>query len=184
MEPGLVGAASLMRTPDFHAPLVIRKFASGEWPLYREVRLRSLADSPDAFCAKYAIEEAHEPALWMARIFAAAASTLDRPLIAEIDGAAAGLLWAKIYPDQLSIVNIFQVWVAPECRGRGVAAALLADAIAWAREQHAQAVKLSLTCGDTAAARLYARVGFVNDGPPTQRENTMLMEQAMTLPMP
>jgi GNAT superfamily N-acetyltransferase len=163
------------------SPLIIRTLASGEWPLYREIRLRSLADAPDAFCSKLASEEALDPAVWAARTFAAAASNLDRPLIAEIDGVVAGLLWAKIYPDKPSIVNIFQVWVAPESRGHGVAAALLDDAIAWARTKNAHAVLLSVTCGDTPAARLYARAGFKNDGPPTPREHTAQMEQSMLL---
>lgn len=163
------------------SPLVIRTLAAGEWALYREVRLRSLADAPDAFCSKLAAEEALDPAVWAARTFAAAASDLDRPLIAEIDGVVGGLLWAKIYPDKPSIVNIFQVWVAPESRGHGVAAALLDDAIAWARTKNAHAVLLSVTCGDTPAARLYARAGFKNDGPPTPRDHTAQMEQSMRL---
>jgi GNAT superfamily N-acetyltransferase len=163
------------------SPTVIRTLAAGEWPLYREVRLRSLADAPDAFCSKLAAEEALDPAVWAARTFAAAASRLDRPLIAEIDGGVAGLLWAKIYPDKPAIVNIFQVWVAPESRGRGVAAALLDDAIAWARTENARAVLLSVTCGDTPAARLYERAGFKNDGLPTPREHTTQMEQSMRL---
>jgi GNAT superfamily N-acetyltransferase len=161
--------------------VLIRTLAAGEWPLYRETRLRSLADAPDAFCSTLASETALDHAVWAARTFAAASSGRDLPLLAEVDGAAGGLLWAKIYPEEPLIVNLFQVWVAPQCRGRGVAAALLGQAIAWARTKHAQRVQLSVTCGDTPAVRLYLRLGFEQAGAPQMRANTALMEQQMHL---
>jgi GNAT superfamily N-acetyltransferase len=40
------------------------------------------------------------------------------------------------------VVNIFQVWVAPEYRGQGMAAALLRAAILWARSRRAKLVQL------------------------------------------
>jgi ribosomal protein S18 acetylase RimI-like enzyme len=163
------------------SPPLIRTLEASEWAQYREIRLRSLADSPDAFCSKFAAEEALSPAVWTARLYAAAASTNDNPLVAELDGNIVGLLWAKVDAANDSIVNIFQVWVAPESRGRGVAAALFDEAIAWARRKNGQTLQLSVTCGDTSAVRLYARIGFENDGPPTRREGSSLMEQSMRL---
>lgn len=164
-----------------HSPPVIRTLEATEWPAYREVRLRSLEDSPDAFCSQFAAEQALSPAVWTARLYAAAASADDHPLVAELEGNIVGLLWAKRDPASASIVNIFQVWVAPECRGRGVAAALLEAAIAWARSRNAEVLQLSVTCGDTSAVRLYTRTGFELDGPPVRRANSDLMEQTMRL---
>lgn len=161
--------------------LSIRTLEASEWLKYREIRLRSLADAPEAFCSNFASEEALSPAVWTARLYAAAASRADHPLVAELDGSIVGLLWAKADPVHASIVNVFQVWTAPESRGHGVAAALLDKAIAWARSRNADALQLSVTCGDTSAVRLYVRAGFENDGPPTARENTSLMEQRMRL---
>lgn len=160
---------------------IIRTLEAAEWPSYREIRLRSLEDSPAAFCSQFAAEQSLSAAVWTARLYAAAASADDHPLVAELDGNAVGLLWAKRDPVSAAIVNVFQVWVAPECRGRGVAAALLENAVAWARSSNADVLQLSVTCGDTSAVRLYLRAGFELYGPPTLRENTALMEQTMRL---
>lgn len=161
------------------ASLTIRTFRPDEWPTYREVRLRSLADSPDAYGSTLASEEARSPDDWKARLAAAAESGKDYPLVAELAGKAAGLLWAKVDSSDPAVVNIFQVWVAPESRGHGVAASLVREAINWAKSKNARVVQLGVTTGDTAARRLYIREGFRDFGTPEQRKGSTLFEKAM-----
>lgn len=43
----------------------VRELESGEWSLFRELRLRSLADSPDAFARRFVDEEAQPDAHWI-----------------------------------------------------------------------------------------------------------------------
>lgn len=148
------------------ATFTIRPLAPHEWQAYRAIRLRSLADSPDAFCSTLAEEEAIPLDTWSSRVARAAVSGIDLPLIADIDGTLGGLLWAKVDAEDAAIVNLFQVWVAPERRGRGIAAALLREAARWAKSKGARCVRLDVTSGDTAAARLYLREGFCNVGDP------------------
>jgi ribosomal protein S18 acetylase RimI-like enzyme len=163
-------------------PLVVRALEAQEWPKYRDLRLRSLADSPDAFCSTLAEEQMRASDVWAARLSAAAVSGRDYPLIVELAGAEAGLLWAKVDGTDASIVNIFQVWVAPESRGRGAAAALVREAVRWARASNARVVQLSVTCGDTSARRLYVREGFEDVGSPVPRgAGSPLLEQNMRL---
>lgn len=160
----------------------IRTLTRHEGPTYRELRLRSLADSPDAFGSTLAEEQDRTPEAWAARLSAAADSGRDYPLIAVSAGAAVGLAWAKFDAADPSVVNIFQVWVAPESRGNGVAAQLLREAIKWAKSKQASTVRLGVTCGDTAAARLYLREGFQPvGGPKLRRPDSPLLEQSMTL---
>ncbi|MCB1004655.1 MAG: GNAT family N-acetyltransferase [Acidimicrobiales bacterium] len=54
--------------------------------------------------------------------------------------------------------------VADGWRGRGVGRALLAVALDWAREAGAHKVELQLWPHNTAARRLYERMGFVEEG--------------------
>ncbi|SFV12903.1 GNAT family N-acetyltransferase [Pseudoduganella namucuonensis] len=159
----------------------IRQLAAHEWPAYRDIRLRSLAESPEAFGSTLAAEEVRAPEAWAARLAAAVVSGQDCPLIAESGGAPVGLLWAKVDAGDPAIVNLFQMWVAPECRGHGVAAALLRESVAWARSRRALVVQLDVTCGDTSAARLYVREGFQPHGAPQPRPGTALFEQTMRL---
>jgi ribosomal protein S18 acetylase RimI-like enzyme len=183
----------------------IRRFGPHEWPAYRTLRLRSLADAPDAFGSSLAAEEAWRPELWMARLTAADVSGRDCPLVAtsaesaesatsaesdkadkadKADGAMLGLLWAKCDAEDAGIVNLFQMWVAPEARGRGVAAALLDEAVAWARSIGARLVQLGVVCDNRAAVQLYTRAGFCKVGVPAPiRPGSVLLEQTMHLPL-
>ena len=162
--------------------VTIRRLQAQEWPAYRALRLRSLAEAPYAFGSSLALEESWRPELWMARLTAASESGRDCPLVAEADGALHALVWAKCDAEQAGVVNLFQMWVAPEARGQGVAAALLRDAIAWARSIGAQRVRLGVVEGNEAAARLYARAGFRDVGAPEPlRPGSPRLEQTMQL---
>jgi ribosomal protein S18 acetylase RimI-like enzyme len=93
-----------------------------------------------------------------------------------------GLLWAKCDADDAGIVNLFQMWVAPEARGRGVASALLDEAVVWARTIGARLVRLGVVISNQAALRLYLRHGFSKAGEPAPiRPGSALLEQAMQL---
>lgn len=162
--------------------LIIRAVEAHEWAMYRDVRLSALADAPDAFCTTLADEQARALDSWATRLAQAAVSGQDHPLIAELAGAPVGMLWAKRDDADPGVVNLFQMWVAPEGRGRGVAAALLAQAVAWARAAQARVVQLDVTSGGTAAARLYLRAGFCNVGPASPRSpGSPIMQQNMRL---
>lgn len=157
----------------------IRPLAAAEWPIWRALRLRALADSPDAFGATLADAQARTDKTWQALLARTVASADHLPLVAEVDGQLAGLTWAQV---EGGIATVYQVWVAPEFRGRGIAQALLERAVAWARERGAAAVELDVTVGDTPAVRLYRRMGFVETGaavPMASRDG--LLEQAMRL---
>ena len=179
MSGNHIGSSESHRQP---AELTIRRLQAHEWPAYRLLRLRSLADAPHAFGSSLAAEEAWRPELWMARLNAASESGRDCPLVADADGSLSGLVWAKCDAEQAGVVNLFQMWVAPEVRGQGVAAALLRDAIGWARSIGAHRVRLGVVEGNDAAARLYARAGFRDAGPPEPlRPGLTTLEQTMQL---
>lgn len=160
----------------------IRPFRADEWPAYRAIRLRALADAPDAFGSTLAAEQALAPETWAARLARSATSGIDHALAAEANGELIGLAWAKQDADDASIVNLFQMWVAPEARGQGVAGALLDEAVRWARERSARALQLGVTCTNAGAVRLYERAGFVEAGVREPlRPGSELMEQRMRL---
>lgn len=160
----------------------IRAFSEAEWPVYRDLRLRALGDSPDAFCSTFVAESARADAQWQARLASGVESALDLPLVAISEGRAAGLAWVKIERAPLQVAEVFQMWVAPEARGRGLGSALLGAAVAWAKAQGTAEVHLDVTCGDTAAMRMYLRGGFRPfGGPRPLRPGSALEVQPMRL---
>lgn len=141
-------------------PVLIRRLLPGEWQAYRTIRLRALENAPDAFCATLEEARALPPEEWEARLAKAEVSGIDCPLGAELDGALVGMVWAKVDADDPETVNLYQMWVAPACRGRGVAGALLDGAIGWARSRGARTAGLGVNCANRAAVALYERAGF------------------------
>jgi len=161
---------------------VIRRLQPQDWQAYRAIRLRALADAPDAFCATLAEAQAWPEEEWLARLERAAVSGIDFPVVAEQDGPPIGLLWAKVDAQDADRVNLFQVWVAPECRGRGGASRLLDEALAWARAREARVVHLGVNAANAHVVRLYERAGFERIGAPYRmREGAPQMEQEMRL---
>lgn len=161
---------------------VVRPLLPDEWQAYRAIRLRALLEAPDAFGSTLAREQALALDTWAARVAKAAVSGIDCPLVADAGGEFVALAWARVDADDAAIVNLFQMWVAPEWRAQGVAGALLRRAIGWAEARGAHAMQLGVNCANGAAVSLYAHAGFVALGAPfPMRDGTELLEQTMRL---
>jgi ribosomal protein S18 acetylase RimI-like enzyme len=159
----------------------IRRLRAEEWSIYRKLRLRALADSPGSFGSTLELEEGKPDEHWMERVALAANSESQMLLLAELGMEPVGVALGAIAPAEPGTAHIYQMWVASEARGRGCATALLDALLAWARGK-AKAVTLRVTCGDTAARRLYERAGFVPCGEPEPlRSGSDLCVQPMTL---
>jgi ribosomal protein S18 acetylase RimI-like enzyme len=163
-------------------PPVVTRFAPSDWRSYRDLRLRALADSPDAFASTLDAERTRPDAEWARRLELAAAGSTDLPLVARVGGPPAGLAWGRLDAHLPGVAHLYQVWVAPEFRGRGVGRMLLDAVIQWARAAGARELVLDVTRGDTPATRLYLRAGFRPAGEPEPlREGSALEVQPMRL---
>ncbi len=160
---------------------VVRRIDPADWRLYREIRLSALKDSPDAFGTTYAQASQYPDEAWVERLENASPET-DFPMFADIDGKPVGLAWAMIEPPTVSVAHLYQMWVHPEARGKGLGRDLVSSAIAWARARSASKVVLEVTCGNDPARRLYEAVGFVPVGKPQPiRPGSALLEQTMEI---
>ena len=160
----------------------IRSLVPEEWPRYREMRLRALEESPDAFGSTLESERLRPDEHWAERVRSGASSGCTLPLVAEKDGELVGLVWGRIEPSAPETAHVFQMWVAPESRRLGLGSTLLETVIGWAKKAGAQRIVLSVTCGDTPAWRQYTRAGFRPCGEPEPlRQGTMLRSQRMCL---
>ncbi|MEO7999336.1 MAG: GNAT family N-acetyltransferase [Gemmatimonadaceae bacterium] len=160
----------------------IRRLEAHEWRKYRALRLRALADSPDAFGSTLAIEEVRADAVWSERLAIAANAPDQFPVVAQLSTELVGLIWGRVNADTPHVAQVYQMWVAPECRGNGCGAMLLDALIAWAGNTSAEFVHLSVTIANSAAVRLYARIGFEPYGEPESlRADSPLFAQPMQL---
>ncbi len=141
----------------------VRRVRSEQWEALRDVRLRALADAPDAFGTTHA-EAVTRPDTWW-RDWAAKSAASDTQAMVLAWDADAPVGIAGVFATDDDVWQVISMWVDPNARGRGVGRALLEAVIAWAKERDAsRAVRLSVTDGNDDARRLYERYGFVDTG--------------------
>ena len=102
--------------------------------------------------------------------------------VASCDGRPAGIVGAWAFEPMAT--ELVGMWVAAECRGRGVGDALVAWVIDRAREQGSARVGLWFAAGNEAARRLYERCGFVEVEDATPAEDRFARsDHRMVLPL-
>lgn len=155
--------------------MVVRPLRPDEWETWRDLRLRALAESPDAFRQTLEGEAALPEDLWKELAHRSAEHPDGETWVAELDGAPVGQAFSRVKEDR-STLGIGAMWVAPEARGRGVGRALLDAAEAWGKARGCTNVSLSVTEGNSSAERLYRAAGYeptgstesLRDGSPLQ----------------
>lgn len=138
---------------------MIRQATADDWRLLREVRLRALADSPDAFLETFEAASNAPESQWRER---ATPSGQQASFLREEGAAMVGCFVA----DDPETVFLVAMWVAPELRGTGTARDLVQHVIDWSRQHGASRVCLSVEAGNDRAARLYEKCGFVETADP------------------
>ena len=141
----------------------VRRVTSQEWEALRDVRLRALADAPDAFGTTHA-EAVSRPDEWWRDWAARSAETDTQAMVLAWDGDdPAGI--AGVFATDDGAWQVISMWVGPGARGRGVGRALLDAVVAWAREHDSdRTIRLSVADGNDDARSLYERYGFVDSG--------------------
>ena len=134
----------------------VRRVDAAEWEELREVRLRALADAPDAFASTLEREAAFPEDVWRQRAQGGPASA---NFIVREDGVAVGMtaVVAEPVPGRMQLVGM---WVDPRHRHRGIAQALIDQAVRWSRDHQARELIAWVVERNTAARVLYERVGF------------------------
>ena len=128
-----------------------------DWAVLRDIRLRALADSPDAFGVLLEEAQAQPDEVWRER--------RERPsptyaVRAGPDGPAVAMggLWLR--EDRPAEAMVWGMWTAPEARGHGHAGRLLDTLVRAAAAAGRHRIELHVTEGNDMARRLYLARGF------------------------
>ncbi len=147
--------------PAYHARCMIeiKALLPHDWPVIRDVRLRSLREAPHAFTSTYAREVAFDESTWRER------ATTCHWFVAvdegDVVGVAGGVDGWSDDPAERELVGM---WVAPRHRGRGVARLLLDAVGAWARGEGASVLSLGVRAGNHDARAAYLALGLRSSG--------------------
>jgi len=142
----------------------IRELERHEWALFRELRLRALADSPDAFARTLVDALGEDDAYWVKLTESVTAPGGQVMLVAEMADRPVGLAFGLFDKERAKTGHVGGMWVESGARGRGAGRALLDAAIAWGRSRGLDRLELWVTRGNGPAVRLYERAGFADTG--------------------
>jgi GNAT superfamily N-acetyltransferase len=134
--------------------LTARVLTGDEWATWRDLRLRALADSPDAFGSTLEREQAFTEDDWRSRVSGPS-------VVAFADGEPVGL--GGGYRDLPGWLHVVAMWTEPAWRGHGAGRLVMEVLRGWAAE-HGLRLHLDVTVGNDAARRVYEAIGFVATG--------------------
>jgi len=132
-----------------------------DWRAVRALRLRALADAPDAFEMTLAQAEQWTDEEWRRRV----AEGDERPTFVEEDedqnlvGMAVGL-----FEPAARLVHLVGMFVEPGSRRAGLGRGLVEAVESWARQVDATRIELEVNPEMVPAVRLYERCGFERSG--------------------
>ncbi|HWE82926.1 MAG TPA: GNAT family N-acetyltransferase [Gaiellaceae bacterium] len=135
----------------------VRRVRAEEWEALRSIRLRALADAPDAFATTFESASAR-PEQWWRDWAIRSAESAEQAMFLAWDGAPVGI--GGVFADDGDWM-VIAMWSAPEARERGVGRAIVEAAVAFASGHD---VFLWVTDGNDAARRLYESCGFTDTG--------------------
>ena len=132
---------------------VVRVLGGDDWPAWRDIRLRALQDSPDAFGSTYAREVAFAETDWRRRLEdpdAVSVLALDGPRPVGMGGG---------FQDLPGWLHVVAMWVEPGARGQGIGQRLLSTIHRWADSRNLR-LHLDVSTASPRARQVYERYGF------------------------
>ncbi|HSU16057.1 GNAT family N-acetyltransferase [Longimicrobium sp.] len=124
-------------------------------------------DAPALAMLATAMDHPSDEAAMRRRMALLAGRDEYRTLVAEREGRVVGmaaLAWGWTIVDDDPQPRVVALSVAPEERGRGTGAALMAAAEAWARDGSAATLRLTTAVRREGAHRFYERLGYARTG--------------------
>jgi|SRR5688572_8020229 len=138
--------------------LLVERLTIDEAPRLRAIRLRALADAPDAFGTTFEEAAARPAETWAQQL-------RELPsFVAVDDGLDVGMVRCQPDAARTDTASLISMWVAPAARQSGVGDALIDAAIDWARANGVYRLLLYVVDDNAPAIALYARKGFYPTG--------------------
>lgn len=136
--------------------VIIRRAEIDDWQVCRDIRLRALREEPEAYESTLEDEQHLSDQQWRDRLVRAST------FLAVDHENVVGM--AVTFPQDDGDMMIVAMYVAPDARGRGVAARLIDEIGQTAVSRGSSRLVLDVADGNTAAERTYRRYGFVPIG--------------------
>jgi GNAT superfamily N-acetyltransferase len=138
--------------------VVIRRIRPEEGLLLRDLRLRSLSDSPAAFGQTVEDAVARPEVDWHRSALRASRGDGRSWLVAQLGGRQVGLVQGRRRPP--GTLMVFSMWVDPGSRRHGVGERLIGELETWAVGWQASETVLWVLASNADGLAFYRRLGF------------------------
>lgn len=156
-------------------PVTVRLLAASEWPLWRDLSLQSLTDSPDAFRPTLAESRDQPEEFWRGMVVPTVEHERFNLWIAVNGDDPVGKQFARI-DEEVTTVYIGALWVAPDLRGKGIGRSLMQAAEEWGKDRGVTRSELWVTEANEAAAHFYESLDYLpTDDTQILREGSKLV---------
>lgn len=151
-------------SPRPECALSSRLCTADDWEVWRDLRLRALADAPEAFASTLEREQGFTPAQWRTRVADAGdAEDLAAGPAVLVHAGDVPVGMGGGYRDEPGMLHVVAMWTDPAWRGRGVGRLVLDTLRAWA-DQRGLSLHLDVEAENHVARRLYESYGFTATG--------------------
>lgn len=140
----------------------IRLVRREEWREFRDLRLRALADAPEAFGSAIESEREYGEATWHDWI-AGWGGAVNRCLVAVEGDAWLGMAVGS-HEEGREHIHLYAMWVDPGARRRSIGTQLVCAILDWGTARGANEIRLGVTESNPAAVAFYRRMGFEDTG--------------------
>jgi GNAT superfamily N-acetyltransferase len=140
--------------------ITVRGVRAGEGPQLRELRMRAMADAPDAFGSTLEREAEQPDEHWSAL---ADGGDENGVYVAIDDEAWIGMAAGYWFERERGIVQLWGMWIDPSRRGERIGERLANAVRGWASDHGGRFLRLGVIDGSRAIA-FYERLGFVDTG--------------------
>lgn len=130
---------------------------------FKDVRLRALQDTPQAFGSTYAREAAFSESEWLERT-KRWNGEMGIGFLAMDDGTPCGIAGGFLNEDDRTRALLVSMWTAPAHRRKAIGRRLVDQVLEWARRRNAKTLFLMVTCTNDPAIRFYETLGFTRTG--------------------
>jgi GNAT superfamily N-acetyltransferase len=142
----------------------IRRVRAGEGTRLRELRLRALADSPNALYSSLDDEATRPLTEWERDVAALAVGRGGAMFVAVERDEWVGMAGAFSHPERQDTMKAWAGWVDPRARSRGLGRALVEAVADWARAAGALHLEVAVAENNDRALAFCRRAGFTPTG--------------------
>ena len=112
--------------------IICRRAELDDVELFKDIRLRALKDSPDAFGSTYEGAQERSDSSWREQLISTVSGTLRNTQFAFDGQSCIGI--AALYREEgVDRGGLIMMWVAPDFRGTEAATLLVTNLLSWLR---------------------------------------------------